>query len=318
LTVAAASHYLIHGLVVASEVDLPAPRIDARPADVTYRVVLDATLPPSSHSRTDDADDPWYVEHWMDGRLAVDFPHRATFEVSRTAVALVRDGAGDADLVIHLLLAHVLPRVVSLRGDLMLHAAGAVAPSGRAHLFLGDTGAGKSTIVTELVAGGWSLLDDDGVRVTDGVHGLRAVPGAAGVRLLPDAAAALVADVDPGLPIAHGHPKRRFAADGRRLRVAARPAPIAGVYLLERTAQRGPSLERLRFARAVSTITEHGFHLADEPAWITRQAFERASRLAAAAPVWRLSSLSGLDGLTATRALLDRLDRTNDADVHSA
>jgi hypothetical protein len=307
----------MHGLVIASEVELPLPRIDA-PADVTYRVALDAPLPSPSHSRTDDAADPWYVEHWMDGGLAVEFPQRATFELSPTEVTLVRDGAGDFDLVMHLLLAHVLPRVVSLRGDLMLHAAGAVGPSGRAHLFLGVTGAGKSTIVTELVARGWSLLDDDGVRVTETEHGLRAVPGGGGVRLLPDAAAALVADVEPGPPIAHGHPKRRFAADGRRLRVSVEPAPIAGVYLLERTAGRRPSLERLGFARAVSTLTGHGFHLADEPAAITREAFERASRLAAAAPVWRLSSQSGLDGLATTRALLDQLDRTNDADVDPA
>jgi hypothetical protein len=318
VTVAAACHYLIHGLVIASEVELPAPRIEARPADVTYRIALGATLPSSSHRRTDDAAHPWYVEHWVDGRIAVEFPQRATFEVSRTEVALVRDGADDSDLVMHLLLAHVLPRVVSLRGDLMLHAAGAVGPSGSAHLFLGETGAGKSTIVTELVAGGWSLLDDDGVRVADTARGLRAVPGVAGVRLLPDVAAALVADVEPGPPIAHGHPKRRFAADGQRLRVAVEPAPIAGLYLLERAARREPSLARLRFARALSTITEHGFYLADDPASITRHAFERASRLAAATPVWRLSSPSGLDELAATATLLTRLDLTNNEDVSSA
>ena len=46
----------------------------------------------------------------------------------------------------------------------MLHAAGAVGSSGCAHVLLGKTGAGKSTIVTELVAGGWSLLDDVGTR----------------------------------------------------------------------------------------------------------------------------------------------------------
>ena len=314
----AAHYHLIHGLLVASEVELPVPRIYACPTDVTYRVALDVPLAASSFRRTDDAADPWYVEHWLDGRLAVEFPRRATFVLSRTAVTLVRDDAGDPDLLMHLLLAHVLPRVVSLRGDLMLHAAGAVGPSGRAHLFLGKTGAGKSTIVTELVAGGWSLLDDDGVRVKDTADGLRAVPGAAGVRLLPDAAAALVADVEPGRPIWQNHPKRRFAADGRRLRVSVEPAPIAAVYLLDRAARRTPSLGRLGFARAVSTISENGFHLADDPASIPRQAFERAARVAAAVPVWRLSSPPTLEGLAATRALLDRLELTNDENVASA
>jgi hypothetical protein len=310
--VAADYQCLIHGLVIASEVELPVPRIQPRSADVTYRIDLDTTLPASSHSRSDDADDPWYVEHWIGGRLAVEFPGRATFELSRTEVALIRDETGDADLVMHLLLAHVLPRVVSLRGDLMLHAAGAVGPGGRAHLFLGETGAGKSTIVTALAADGWSLLDDDGIRVIETDRGLRALPGTAGVRLLPDVATALVSDLNPGRPIASGHPKRRFAADGRRLRLAVDPAPIAALYLLERSRIPKPSVERLGFASALSTITEHGFHLADEPQAITRQAFERASALAAAAPVWRMSSPAGLDELATATALLARLDRGND------
>ena len=54
-----------------------------------------------------------------------------------------------------------------MRGDLMLHAAGAVGPSGRAHLVLGKTGAGKSTTVAGLVSAGWTLLDDDGIRIVE-------------------------------------------------------------------------------------------------------------------------------------------------------
>jgi hypothetical protein len=316
--VAADYHCLIHGLVIASEVDLPVPRIKPRLPDVTYRVALSTTLTAPSHSRSDDADDPWYVEHWFGSRLAVEFPGRATFELSRTDVVLVRDGTGDSDLVMHLLLAHVLPRVVSLRGDLMLHAAGAVGPSGRAHLFLGETGAGKSTIVTGLVAAGWSLLDDDGIRVAHTDSGLRALPGSAGVRLLPDAAAALVPDVRPGRPIAAGHAKRRFAADGRRLRMAVDAAPIAGVYLLARVETSQPSVERFGFARALSTITEHGFHLADEPASIARHAFERASALAAAVPVWCLFLPAGLDDLAATNALLAKFDGGDNGGSDSA
>jgi hypothetical protein len=88
---AAAHHFLLHGLVVASEVDLPAPRISARAPDVVYRVDLEAALPEPSHSRSDDPGDPWATEHWLGDRLAVEFPARATFEVSRTEVVLIRD-----------------------------------------------------------------------------------------------------------------------------------------------------------------------------------------------------------------------------------
>ena len=299
---------LIHGLVLASEVELPIPRIESRRADITYRVALDTTLPASSHSRSDDPDDPWAVEHWIDNRLAVEFPGWATFEVSRSEVVLLADDTDDPDLVIHLLLDHVLPRVVALRGDLMLHAAGAVGPSGRAHVLLGKTGAGKSTIVAALVASGWPMLDDDGIRVTDADDEFRAIPGTAGVRLLPDSATAVLPNVQPGRPVSDGNPKRRFTIDGQRLRMAAKPAPIAGLYLLESSDTPEPSVERLGFADALSTITEHGFHLADEPASITRNAFERASALAAATPVWRLSFPAGLARLGSTLALITRLD----------
>ena len=195
------------------------------------------------------------------GRVAVSWsssPGSARFELSREEVVLLADESGDPDLVTHLLLDHVLPRVVALRGDLMLHGAGAVGPSGRAHLLLGPTGTGKSTLVTALAAGGWALLDDDGIRVLN-VEGVpHAVPGYAGVRLLPDAAEAVLPGVVRGRPMARGHAKRRFAVDGLALRMADGPAPIAGLYVLERTANERPSVDRMGFGEAVGASPSTG------------------------------------------------------------
>jgi hypothetical protein len=305
---AAAYHFLLHGLVVASEVDLPAPQIPARPADITYRMNLAAALPAPSHSRFDDIDDPWATEHWLGKRLAVEFPGRATFELSRTEVALVRDESNDPDLLLHLLLHHVLPRVVALRGDLMLHAAGAVAPGGRASLFLGSAGTGKSTLVTGLVSEGWLLLDDDGIRlVPAGDETFVAFPGAPDVRLRPDVAARLVPDLEPGRPIAHGSDKRRFAIDGGRFQSSASPAPVAAVFVLTRGGGES-ALSRLGFAAALGEIARHGFHLADDPAVIPSRAFEHASALTAATPVWQLLVPDRLDELTATLELIMNAD----------
>lgn len=299
--------YQIHGLALASEVELPLNRLSLRPPDVTYHVALGAPpLPASGHSRADDPDDPWAIEHWVDGRLAVEFSGWATFELSRDEVVLLTDDTEDPDLVVHLLLDHVLPRVVALRGDLMLHAAGAVGPSGRAHLFLGDTGAGKSTLATALATRGWPLLDDDGIRVTGSDGALVAVPGTPNVRLLPDAASVVLPAAPPGLPLSHDSPKRRFDADGRQLCLAAEPAPIAGVYLLQRPGT--ASMQRLDLADALAAIAAHGFHFAAEPTEITRQVFERASALAAATPVWRLLHPEGLENLDATVALVTEAD----------
>ena len=137
------------------------------------------SFPPPRTAVQIDPDDPWAIEHWLGERVAVEFPEWATFELSRDEITLVSDGTGDVDLVAHLLVDHVLPRVVSLRGDLMLHAAGAVGPSGGAHLVLGPAGAGKSTIVTSLTTHGWSLLDDDSIRVTRAENDCTTTPGPA-------------------------------------------------------------------------------------------------------------------------------------------
>jgi hypothetical protein len=312
-------HYLVHGLVLVSSVELPTPGIGSRPPDVVYRVeiALDPR-PEAHHSRTDDPADPWVVERWEEAGLVVEFPGRATFTVGTDEVALVSDETGDPDLVAHLVLDHVLPRVVALRGDLMLHASGAVGPSGRAHLLLGPTGTGKSTLATALAAHGWPLLDDDGIRVVDLEDGPRAVPGYAGVRLLPDSADSVLAGVAAERPMSAGHPKHRYPVDGGGMTMAAGPVPIAAVYVMERSEAPDPAVETVGLGAAVGALAEHGFHLAGEPEAVTRQAFEKTTALAAAVPVRRLRCPEGLDTLDAMAAFLGRLDAEIDADTGTA
>jgi hypothetical protein len=211
--------------------------------------------------------------------------------------------------VLHLFLHHVLPRAVALRGDLMLHAAGAVSPAGRAYLFLAAAGTGKSTLVTGLGVEGWLLLDDDGIRLTRAEEdGYVASPGSAHVALLPDVAATLVPELEPGPPIARGSTKRRFAVDGERLRLADAPARVAGLFIFTRGGAT-TTVSQLGFAAAVGEIARHGFHLADDPDAVPRQAFEHASALAAATTVRRLVVPDGLDELVSARATISELDK---------
>ncbi len=303
------AHYSVHGLVVVSEVELPIPPSDPGPADVTYRVAIDsAPLPLATHRRDDGTDEPWSVEHWAHGRLIVEFPGSATFEVTRAVVTLLADDTEDPDLTAHLFLDHVMPRVVALSGDLMLHGAGAVGPSGRAHVFVGESGAGKSTLAAGMAVLGWALLDDDGIRVIDRDGVAMAVPGYAGIRLWPDSAASILADAVPGRPMSRDMAKRRFTVDGTHMTMADGPAPIAGVYIVERVDATESAATILGFTEALTTLVEHGFHLADEPAAITRQAFERASALAANVPVLRLRHPDGLTRLASAQALMTQLD----------
>ena len=242
--------YRVHGLIIASFSVLPAPSIVAPgAADVTYSEQLrDDPLPPTQeirHSRPDHVDNPWVIEHWTARGLCVEFPGLAVFDISEDRIVLVANHSDDNDLLAHLLLDHLVPRVVALRGDLMLHAAGAVGPSGRAHVLIGGTGAGKSTLGAAMAAAGWPLIDDDGIRIIRLNGQWCAVPGYAGVRLLPDAAKNVLPGALPGRAMSNGHAKRRFAVEGTTMVMAAAPAPVGGVYHLNRTRRRSPSVERL-------------------------------------------------------------------------
>lgn len=53
-----------------------------------------------------------------------------------------------------------------------VHAAGVVAPDGRAWLLTGETGSGKSTLTYALARQGWPVLGDDGVVLERAPHGV--------------------------------------------------------------------------------------------------------------------------------------------------
>ena len=296
--------YLVHGLVLSSALELPLPPIEHRQPDVIFRDAVGKAIPDPVHVRADSANSPSVVERWAEDSIIVEFPNCAMFEVDRESVLVLRRDTKDDDLMAHLLLDHVLPRVLSLRGDLVLHASGGVAPDGRANLFLGPTGAGKSSVVASLLGAGWSLIDDDSIRIVRCDNGFRAFRGAPDVRLLPDAAAVLAPEEVATGRISADSTKRRFlpAAEARD---APHSTRIAGLYaLMRRTDAGGPTLERLGLADALAAISANTFHFSRDPTLIPRRAFEQTGALAANVPVWRLGIPAGLHELGAVSDLI--------------
>lgn len=110
--------------------------------------------------------------------------------VRRTlAIAPLRDDACAATLR-HFLIDQLLPRAVADQGRLVLHAGG-VAVEGRAVLFLGESGRGKSTLSAALVRSGADLVGDDAIAFDPGGGHPRVRAIHPGLRLLPDSLAAI-------------------------------------------------------------------------------------------------------------------------------
>ncbi len=302
----------VFGLRVGIDRALPIPTADADGAvDVT--VLLDRGAPSRSavvHVRTDadheaDGDDPWVIEEWLaDGALRVTFTEwDLSFEITPEAVRRLGADEGltiepDADLVVHALLDHVLPRVVAMRGDLALHAAGVVGPRG-AVILLGGSGTGKTTLSVSLALAGWPLLDDDGIRilVQDGIR--IAMPGYPSVRLRSDSVAVMSSGLRVGRPMA-ADPEKRWVTlrddgggtaegGGAATWFADGAALVASVYVLQRCDTGGAvERDRLGLSSAFDEIAAHAIVVDRDHRRMVRRMFEDVGGLAATAPVYRL------------------------------
>ena len=60
-----------------------------------------------------------------------------------------------------LLISHILPVLLSIKGELVLHGASLVSPSGHTAMILGDKGRGKSTHTAYALEKGFKYLSDD-------------------------------------------------------------------------------------------------------------------------------------------------------------
>ena len=219
--------YAFANLVLDSS--LPLPELQRRAgAAPNCRIDL-APAPPA-------ADDAWPCPSPREIRkddgghgYTIDFGGTARFEISADGDHVCcRPAAGTSDAALrHLLLDHVLPRVLCLRGLLVLHASTLRAPDGRAVAFLGASGAGKSTLAASLVAAGWRLLADDAL-VIEGSEGRpTAVPTYPGLRLWPDSAAWLASGSEPGHRLPAGQVSIPCGCPWSRVqRRSIRPQPL--------------------------------------------------------------------------------------------
>lgn len=212
------------------------------------------------------------------------FPGLADFRISQASIECWTEEDVPAPTLEHLLLDTVVPLLLSLQGELVLH--GSAVTNGTATVaFVGPSGSGKSTLAAYLVTRGWRLLADDALVIRPSRGGRRIMPAYQGLRLWPDSANHLYPGYEGTTPVAHYMDKLRVSPPD-----AAWPppeTPLKTVFLVEPGAR--PFVERVRARDAVIALTSSSFQLeVDDPVAI-ESSLARISDLVRSVQVMRLS-----------------------------
>jgi hypothetical protein len=224
--------YRLSGVVVESDVPLlEDARVAAPAADCRIeRLPDEVSLPPLA------ASDSGEIAVCRSGSaLVLALPPGALFEISATGDRIryrLPEGTPEGTLR-HLLLDQAVPRALTLRGFLVLHASAVVTPWGAVG-FMGASGTGKSTLAAALAREGWPHLSDDSLVLEPRAGEPSPIARASyrGIRLWPEGASRLVSE-SAGAPVAPFTSKRLFGpADTPAVTFAAGDAPLARLYAL--------------------------------------------------------------------------------------
>lgn len=193
------------------------------------------------------------------------------------------------ETVQHLLLDQVLPYVLALRGEVVLHASGSVI-DGTGVAFLGPSGMGKSTLATALGQRGHPVLTDDCAVVHWEGDQVLIEPSYPGLRLWPASVENLLADDDTELtPMAHYSTKVRAVPES--VTFAEDAVPFAGALVITNSPDDDPGLVAitpLSPGAAAFEVVESAFVLAEGPE-DKAAIFDRYTALAGAVPVARIT-----------------------------
>ena len=219
----------------------------------------------------------------------------------------------------HLVLDQVLPLVLNLRGQEVLHATAVLTQAGVC-AFTGLTGTGKSTLAANFLQAGFAVMSDDCLVIEEQQAQVRAVPAYPGLRLWDDALVALRDGAKQLAPVAHYTTKRRIVATDTLTNFPTQPQPLIRIYALVRqdvnqdmgkTAETGGQvsvqsvqIERLSWQEAYAELLPHLFRFDITDRQMMKRQFEWLAGIIEKVPVSRLIVPAGFERLDAVRAAI--------------
>jgi hypothetical protein len=256
--------YLISGMVVSSEVELPSA-IQTAYEHQAPDIVIRAGCVPDHMEAPLRSTEAWETQS---GLFLLRIPGIARFLI-RDGREIIFDLAPGCDrrTVALYLLGTCFAILLQQRGNLVLHAS-AIAARGRAMLFCGRSGAGKSTIAAMLCRRGHALLNDDVcnlIPATGDTYEVR--PDGRMLKLWAESLDELAWSKQPGMEV---------RADVEKYFVAppvseVHPHPVGAIYILrEAQPDESPSIRRLRAIEGMNELKRNAYR----PALVTAMEME--------------------------------------------
>ncbi len=217
----------------------------------------------------------------IDGSYYISFDGVARFQIDfADKVITIFDVADDAtsEALVHLLNDHVAPRILAGAGDLVIHAS-AVEIDGRLAVFLGETGAGKSTLAASLHSAGHRLIGDDAIILSterDTIAGQSVYPS---LRLYPESISAVLGEGVESVPMAHYSEKQRLSLPTNE-EPGSKPIPVgAFFFLIEDPSEQGVAAHTIAPALTCMGLIENSFALDTDDADAAATRFQAASKV---------------------------------------
>jgi hypothetical protein len=250
----------------------------------------------------------WLRIEAVHGGTSYVFPELGTFIVQPDSrrVTCCPDVGTQSYTMWHLFLDQVLPLHLASQGEFVLHASSVATgdePHGRAIVFLGESGAGKSSTAIGCSLVGATLLGDDFARISLNADPPAVTPANVGVRLWEEMIGA-ISPHEPGLPVAEFTSKMRVFPSTASFRAVTDPLPIGALVFLgpRLPAAIEPLLENISSAEAFIHLLEGSYRVTVADPEGRLRAVDQAARLVNCVPSVRLRMPENVGDLSASCA----------------